>query len=99
MFAFAAGLDNFLGKLTNWLGLLLPILVGVAVIVFIWGLIIFIYKSNDETGRAEGKQRMIWGIIALFVMVSIWGIVGYIRDTLNINQENAQNVKGLIPKN
>ena len=97
MFVFAAGLDGFISKLGVWLRALLPIMVGVAVIVFIWGLITFIAKAGDETARKEGKTRMIWGVIALFVMVSIWGIVSYIGTTLQIDRNSAQPVSNLIP--
>ena|SRR3989344_9171440 len=95
---YAAGIDGLISNLSRWLRMLLPILVGVAVVVFIWGLIVFISKANDETAREEGKKRMIWGIIALFVMVSIWGLVNYIGTTLDIRQDNAQNVDKLIPR-
>jgi len=37
---------------------------------------------------------MLWGIIALFVMTSVWGLVGILRGTLfGNNQDPAQNVK------
>jgi len=53
----------------------IPIVAGIALLVFFWGLAKFILKAGDEGAREEGKQVMKWGIISLFVLVSIWGIV------------------------
>jgi len=57
---------------------LIGIMASLAVVVFIWGLVIFIFKSGDETSHKEGKNRMVWGVIALFVMISVCGIVHFI---------------------
>jgi len=85
VFVHAQTIDALLGKVKSWMTLLLPIMVGVALIVFIWGLITFIAKAGDETARTEGKQRMVWGIIAMFVIVSIWGLVTFIRIATGVN--------------
>lgn len=53
----------------------IPIVAGIALLVFFWGLAQVIFKADDEDARIKGRQVMIWGIIALFVMVSVWGIV------------------------
>lgn len=84
LFAQAAGLDEFIARLHGWVGQLIPIVFALCLLVFLWGLVMFIAKSGDETERKEGKQKMLWGIIALFVAVSIWGIVGFIGSTIGI---------------
>jgi|SRR3989344_2152457 len=89
IFTYAQTFEDFLKDIKRWLGLLLPILMGVALLVFLWGLVIFIAKSADETARSEGRQRMIWGIIALFVAVSIWGLVNFISESTGIDQGTA----------
>ena len=52
-----------------------------AVLGFIWGMIRFIYSAGDERGRTAGKQTMVWGTLALFCMVAVWGIVKVIKTT------------------
>lgn len=76
-----AQLGVLVGEIGRIVEMLIPILVGVAVLVFIWGLIRFIAGAGNETKRAEGKKVMIWGIIAIFVMVSLWGIIAFLQDS------------------
>lgn len=59
--------------------------IGTAIIL---GLVIYFYgiatgiSSLKSGGTEELSKRIIWGLIALFVMVSVWGIVGLVRNTL-----------------
>jgi len=69
------------GSLVN---ILLGVVTSLAFLVFLWGLVIFIKDAANEEKRNEGKKLMFWGIIALFVLVSIWGIVAFIGLQLGI---------------
>jgi fumarate reductase subunit D len=54
-----------------------------ALVVFLWGIVKYVFLSmGDEKKLAEGKQVMFWGVIALFVMTSVWGLVQLIQSTL-----------------
>lgn len=55
--------------------LVTPVVAILAFVVFFWGAGIFILGSNDEEKLKNGRILMLWGVIALFVMVSIWGIL------------------------
>ncbi len=50
-------------------------LVVLATIVFIWGVIEFIYGAQNETKRTEGQKHILWGIIGLSIMISVLGIM------------------------
>ena len=58
---------------------LIPLLVAVAVVVFIWGVIIYITAGESDEKRKAGRNSMIYGIIAIFVIVSIWGLVAILQ--------------------
>jgi succinate dehydrogenase/fumarate reductase cytochrome b subunit len=60
---------------------IIPLLVSVAVVAFIYGIIQFFLNPENEEKRKAGKSYMLWGIIALFVMVSFWGLVGILAST------------------
>ena len=78
-------LDTFVANLGTLLNNLIPILVTLAVIFFFWGLALFIFSAGDETGREKGKSIMLWGIIALFIIVSIWGIIAVLQNIFGVD--------------
>lgn len=59
----------------------IPLLIGLAVTAFVYGIIQFFLNPDNEEKRKAGKSYMLWGIIALFVMVSFWGLVGILSNT------------------
>ncbi len=72
----------------------IPFLFAIAVLSFIWGSIkFFIIDADEESKREQGRQFMLWGIIALAVMISVWGLVGILGDTFNIGTSVLPTVK------
>lgn len=60
--------------------LLITVATAIALLAFIWGLAKFIFRiGGDEKAVDNGKALMKWGLIALFVLVSVWGIIGFIQ--------------------
>ncbi len=64
--------------LGTYVNIIIRILFGLAIIYFFYGMGQFILHAGNEKIREEGKQKMIWGVIALFVMFSIFGIIQWI---------------------
>jgi len=60
---------------------LIVLIIALALIYFLWGMANFILHADDEQARSKGKQVMVWGIIALFVMVSVWTLVKILQNT------------------
>lgn len=60
------------------------VVVPLALLVFLWGLAKFILVAGDEKEKERGKNIMVWGVIALFVMVSIWGLVNLLQSNFGI---------------
>jgi hypothetical protein len=44
---------------------------------------------DDGKKREEGKNVIIWGVIALAVMSSVWGITAYLKDIIGIQNAPA----------
>lgn len=78
-------LANLIGAVARLVGALVPILITLALVAFFWGLIQYLVKGGDKKSVGNGKRLMIWGLITLFVMVSVWGIVRLGQDALGIN--------------
>lgn len=71
----------------------IPLIVVLSITVFLWGIAMFMMNSADPTKRKEGKQFMLWGIIALFIIVSYWGIVKMFGDTLGFSGVKAPQLQ------
>ena len=87
MFAFAQNLgaiSNLAKGIADIIGILIPACMALAVLAFFWGLVKYIASASDETAKEGGKTLMIWGMIALFVMVALWGILGWVQGQLGI---------------
>lgn len=88
MFAFAqlGNVENILKALGRLVNLATPIVVGLALLAFFWGLVKYIFSAGEEDAKKEGVRLMIGGIIAIFVIVSIVGIVRFIGRSIDIDQ-------------
>ena len=73
--------------LQNVVDVAIPFIIGLAVLVFLYGLFQFVTAAGDEEARANAKNLIIWSVIAIFVMVSVWGLVNILRGTLNLDTE------------
>jgi hypothetical protein len=63
--------------------LLIPIAASLALLAFFWGLAKFIFNaSGDAKAVQEGKNIMLWGTLALFVLISVWGILRFLSGEL-----------------
>ena len=63
----------------------IPLLFAVATVFFVWGAVkFFIINAAEEAKREQGKQFMIWGIVALTVMLSVWGLVELLTGTFGV---------------
>jgi hypothetical protein len=68
-------------------GRLVPFAITLAVLAFFWFLIRFIWKGGqDPAEKTSSLKGMGFSILALFVMVSIWGIIGFLGSIVGVNQ-------------
>ncbi len=78
---------NLIRALGGIINTAIAVVIGIALVGFFWGLVKFIFKlGGDEKAVDDGKRIMKWGLIALFVMVSVWGIVRFMEEALSLNR-------------
>ncbi len=85
MIASAATLDSIIGLVDRTIKELVPIVISLAVLVFLYGVVKWLWTDGDS--KKEGATYMVWGVIALFVMVSVWGLVGLLQQTFDIDND------------
>ena len=79
---FAAGtLTDVITTVGNLIGSIVPIIIAIALVVFLWGIISYITAGDDPKKKEATRGYMIYGIIGLFVMVSVWGLVRILQST------------------
>jgi hypothetical protein len=69
------------GRIVRLLG---PIVFSLAIIYFFWGIAKYVLAAGDPKAAAEGRSIMIWGVIAIAVMASIYGLVLWLQSTLGV---------------
>jgi hypothetical protein len=75
--AFATGLFAFFQGLVF-------LFLAFGIFIFIWGMFIFLINPGNEQVRNEGKKKMVWGVVGLFVAVSVWGFVSLMQTLTGI---------------
>ena len=73
------------------------LVVLLAILAFFWGLVQYFFKSkgSDEDRKAATKL-MIYGILAIFVMVSIWGLIRLLQTTFGVTQNTSITPAGIV---
>jgi hypothetical protein len=81
------GLLGLMSTASCVISMLVPILISLAVLAFFWFIVKFIWKgAEDPAEQKKAKAGMGWSLVALFAMVSIWGIIAFAGGILGIQQ-------------
>lgn len=93
----AGGILGLLSTLQSLLDRAVPLIVSLAVLGLFYFLLMFVWKgSADPKTRQESMQGMGWSILAIFVMVAIWGIVSLIANLTGIGVGG--DASAIVPK-
>lgn len=88
-------LTDTVDSLTAIVNKVIPFLLAIAVVVFIWGVIKYIISQSSEDKMAA-RNVIVYGIIGIVVILSIFGLVKLTQDIFGIG--NVQLQDGDIPQ-
>lgn len=72
---------SLVGRVVSVINAAIPVVALLILVVFFWGIARYIFSSEpDEKGK--GRGMMVWGLVALIVAFSVWGIVTIIKNAL-----------------
>lgn len=77
-------------KIGEILTSIVPVLVALGVVYFVWGVISYVI-ADDEEAKSTGRNRIIYGIIGLAVIIAVWGLVGILVKTF-VPDQNRTNI-------
>ena len=73
--------ESLVDSFTDLINGLVGLLVGVAMIIFFIGVVKYIYRAPNPKAQKYGRDMIVWGLLAIFVMVSVWGILRLARES------------------
>ncbi len=81
--AFAETFKSLVEKITGTLATsVVRLIFGLAFVFFLWGVTQYALYPDDEGKKDKGRDMMLWGIIGLVVMFSVYGLIRVISNTL-----------------
>jgi hypothetical protein len=75
---------TMLCRVNQILGVVLPVLIALGVVYFAWGVISYVI-AGDEEKKAAGRNKIIYGIIGLAVIIAVWGLVGVLTRSFGVD--------------
>ena len=81
-------IKNLIVAIGGILNMLIPVLIAAALVVFFYGLVQYIRKPEI----AEGRNVMIAGILSLFIMVSVFGLVNLVQNAFGVSGSGSVQV-------
>lgn len=65
--------------------IVIPLIFSLAFGAFAWGVVNYFFIHGDsDTERGKGKEFILWGVVGLAVLFSVWGFVNIMLSTLGI---------------
>ena len=93
-------LGSVISLISSYLNSILALLMGLAVVFFVFYVVQYFLKPNDK--RSEAAQYVMWSLIGFFVIFTFWGIVNIVIATFNLGPNNPgswQSFINMFPSN
>ncbi len=80
MFSNIHTFKDFVMALIGVINLFIPFLISIALVAFLYTGVRLVWSAGGKH-RKEHKDALVWSVVALFVTVSLWGILNILLDT------------------
>lgn len=78
-------ITEFLNKINQFiLNPIIALAFTVALLIFFWGIFQFINSQTADATRDEGKRKIFYGLLGMFIMVSAYGLIHLILGTFGV---------------
>jgi hypothetical protein len=75
---------------------LILLMFGLALVYFIYGIIKFLSLPAGDKGREEARKSIMWGIIGMAIMFSVFGLIHFILSTFGVTGDVSAPTKPYI---
>ena len=90
----AATILNLLALANTVFNALIGLLITLAIVAVFWGIIKYLFEKGGE-GKSDGLRVALYGVGAIFIMVSIWGIIRLLQSTFGVTSTDPVIPKGI----
>ncbi|MCA9356066.1 MAG: hypothetical protein R3B64_02735 [Candidatus Paceibacterota bacterium] len=82
--AYASSVDTLIANINRVIiNPLIIFIFSLALVYFIWGVIEFISAGDNKGDKKEqGRSHMLWGIVGMFIMISVFAILRLIANSI-----------------
>lgn len=81
----AGTVSGLIAFLKDFLSTATVLILAAAVVYFLWNVFGYVMAAGDPTARAEKQSGIIYGVIGIAVMVSIWGLVNFLTSSAKLD--------------
>lgn len=60
------------------------LLFALAIVYFSFGVVKYIMKADSDEGRETGAKHVMYSVIGLFIMISVWGIIRFLEGVVGV---------------
>jgi uncharacterized membrane protein len=94
----ANSLSGFIGALTNAVNAAVPLLLAVAVVVFIYSVIRYIIGAKSPEDRKKNLSLLIWSVVAIAVILALFGLAQFLVGFFGISTGNGGLTSNDLPR-
>lgn len=97
--AFAAGgLEGAMSKILSLINtVVIPFIFALAVVWFLWGVFLYVKSAGEDGDKKKGQGVMLWGIVGIAVMASVYALVNLLKDTI-VSTTDSDNNTIVLPQ-
>lgn len=82
-----SSVKEFIGKIsTEILNPVIAVLFVLATLYFFYGVAKYLWDPENEEAREGGRRSMLWGIVGMFIMVSVFSIMRFLISSIGADE-------------
>src|SRR3989338_5612894 len=89
---------DLVNKIIENINYLIFLVVDLAVFVFIWGIFKYFVAGANEKKVEEAKNVLIYGLLGIFIMLSVWGLVNILINTFGFTATTQPTIPRFTPE-
>jgi len=87
VFAEQKNLSTLVNLILKYFQSAIYLIIGLAVVMFVWNVFRYFIANGDEANKTEAGKYVMWSVIGFFVVLSFWGIVNILINTLELDNK------------